>query len=376
MSLGICAAFLLVNTSLLTGLVQIFCLKVFMNVYLVGSLSMILFWSFCYYIWVHLFQFRYPLPMIGALNSFVGVISMTLTIWVSLPGKWRKLPNFIFRMKYLVLALFFILLMSVEYWIMSWLFFAIPHHLQWLLAFLLPITREVGGFLLAMICAKVSPEKGSASEVLSINLSMSYHSLFLSVCIANTASDATIWILLINDFLINIGFALKIFFIKRKSNHGYENKISELVQILALAEFLEIIIPLGYLCSFVAAYYGPNADILGNVRNSYWQYQEVTDVWIACCNLFLLLFIDSLSFVVSFMMLYFVSKINLIKVLLFLLSEYGLVFAIHQAFLLEYLFCTIAIACAFDFTLQFDWLHQRYSNQMHPSNSSYLATRE
>ena len=44
---------------------------------------------------------------------------------------------------------------------------------------------------------------------------------------------------------------------------------------------------------------------------------------------------------------------------LHLMKEHGLVFGIHQAYLLEYLFCTIAVARAFDFTLQFDWVLDR-----------------
>ena len=47
------------------------------------------------------------------------------------------------------------------------------------------------------------------------------------------------------------------------------------------------------------------------------------------------------------------------QVYLHLMKEHGLVFGIHQAYLLEYLFCTIAVACAFDFTLQFDWVLDR-----------------
>ena len=33
-----------------------------------------------------------------------------------------------------------------------------------------------------------------------------------------------------------------------------------------------------------------------------------------------------------------------------------MVSSIHHAYLLEYIFCTIAEACAFDFMLQFDWV--------------------
>ena len=48
-----------------------------------------------------------------------------------------------------------------------------------------------------------------------------------------------------------------------------------------------------------------------------------------------------------------------VQVYLHLLQEHGLGFGIHQAYLLDYLFCTIAVACAFDFTFQFDWVLDR-----------------
>ena len=45
------------------------------------------------------------------------------------------------------------------------------------------------------------------------------------------------------------------------------------VQLLLLAESSEIVLPLAYLLCFTAAFYGPNAFQLGNVRNSYWLYK-------------------------------------------------------------------------------------------------------
>ena len=128
------------------------------------------------------------------------------------------------------------------------------------------------------------------------------------------------------------------------------------VQILVIGESLEIIIPLAYLLCFVAAFYGPNADILGNVKNGYWQYQAVDDLWGTVSNLLFLVTFDFISLVIAGIFLFISSNINLFHVYLHLMKEYGVVFSIHQAYLLEYLFCTIAIACAFDFTFQFDWV--------------------
>ena len=195
--------------------------------------------------------------------------------------------------------------------------------------------------------------------------------IFLSVCVGGIASDLTIYILIGIDFLINLYFVVSTWQAKRKPTKTSLEKLKKSVQILVLAESLEVIIPLSYLICFSAAYHGPNAEILGNIKNNYWQYQAVEDFSAAVQNLLFLLTFDILSLALSALFLFFCSGINLFHIYLHLMKEYGLIFSIHQAYLLEYLFCTIAVACAFDFTLQFDWIldKEHWSNT---SNSSSL----
>ena len=185
---------------------------------------------------------------------------------------------------------------------------------------------------------------------------ITYHTIFLSVCVGGQATNLTIYILLGIDFLINFYFVIVAFKTKRNPTEENVEKLMQSVQILVIGESLEIIIPLAYLVCFIAAFHGPNSGILGNVKNGYWQYQSVDDLWVTINNLLFLVFFDFVSLVIAAIFLFVSSSINLFHVYLHLMKEYGVVFAIHQAYLLEYLFCTIAIACAFDFTLQFDWV--------------------
>ena len=37
-------------------------------------------------------------------------------------------------------------------------------------------------------------------------------------------------------------------------------------------DYFEVVVPIGYLLCFLAAYYGPNAPYLGNIGSSHWQY--------------------------------------------------------------------------------------------------------
>jgi hypothetical protein len=187
------------------------------------------------------------------------------------------------------------------------------------------------------------------------------------------ATDLTIYILLGIDFIINFYFVIQAFRTKRNPTEENVEKLMQSVQILVIGESLEIIIPLAYLLCFIAAFYGPNADILGNVKNGYWQYNSVDDLWGTISNLLFLVAFDCVSLAIAGTFLFFSSGINLFHVYLHLMKEYGVVFSIHQAYLLEYLFCTIPRACAFDFTLQFDWVldTEKWNNITSSANMTF-----
>ena len=113
-------------------------------------------------------------------------------------------------------------------------------------------------------------------ELVAHNLAISYHMIFISVCVGGLATDATLYTLIATDFIINAYFVVITWRAKRNFTKKSLHKLMKSVQILVLAESLEIVIPLAYLLCFVIAYYGPNADILGNIKNGYWQYQETS----------------------------------------------------------------------------------------------------
>ena len=127
------------------------------------------------------------------------------------------------------------------------------------------------------------------------------------------------------------------------------------LMILVLGETLEIIIPLAYTVCFIVAYVGPNAEILGNVKNGYWQYKAVDDPMGPIQNLLFLACVDSVMLAGISIILYCYCNVNLFYVYIFILKEYGQTLSIHIAALMHHLFCTIAVACAFDWTFEFDW---------------------
>ena len=82
---------------------------------------------------------------------------------------------------------------------------------------------------------------------------------------------------------------------------------------LALTEILEILVPLAYTVTFLVAYYGPNSDVLGGIKNNYWQYKAVEDASNVLITIFQMFCFDVASAVIGGFLLWKFSRINLLN---------------------------------------------------------------
>ena len=123
---------------------------------------------------------------------------------------------------------------------------------------------------------KITLSPDVSVELIAQNLAVTFHMVFVSVCVGGVATWPFLITLIVIDFIINNYFAVMTWRAKRNFSKKSLPKLKKSVQMLVLSESLEIVIPLSYLLCFLAAYYGPKADILGNIKNGYWQYQETS----------------------------------------------------------------------------------------------------
>ena len=90
-----------------------------------------------------------------------------------------------------------------------------------------------------------------------------------------------------------------------------------------------------YLVLIPMAYFGPNAELLGNIRLSIWQFQRpIEDIEAYLFRVTLLLGADLLSVVINAGMLWYFCKINLLTMLKKLQKSFWHVFAIADAFII------------------------------------------
>ena len=138
----------------------------------------------------------------------------------------------------------------------------------------------------------------------------------------------------------------------------------ELLQALAIAELTELLVPLCYLLCLLIAYYGPNSDVIGNIRNSYWQYTAIQDINHAIQYLCTFFIVDFLGLLLCFYLLWRTCGINLYKVCAALIDEFRVSFAISLGMFFNGYFCLNMISSANDLTLSFDWINADFNSTL------------
>ena len=92
--------------------------------------------------------------------------------------------------------------------------------------------------------------------------------------------------------------------------------------------------PLTYIFCFLSAFYGPNAEILGNVKATVWHYIGVQDVGAYLKNVMIFFVVDAMSFVVNGILLWTTCKINVLEVLKNMQKTFWLIWACQEGALL------------------------------------------
>ena len=90
-----------------------------------------------------------------------------------------------------------------------------------------------------------------------------------------------------------------------------------------------------YIFIILMSYFGPNSELLGNIKMEIWQFQRpITDIEAYVQNVSLLLAVDGLSFVINGILLRVFCKVNLVKILKELQQEFWLAFMLAEAYIL------------------------------------------
>ena len=122
------------------------------------------------------------------------------------------------------------------------------------------VLKIISKFTLIFSAKKSAGKSDQFVDLIASNIIGVFHALFVSQCVGAAATDFSTYLLLGIDFVLNMYFQCRVFYLHKKKRF---EECAEELHSLVLNEFLEAIIPFLFLVCFLAAYYGPNAEIIG-----------------------------------------------------------------------------------------------------------------
>ena len=121
--------------------------------------------------------------------------------------------------------------------------------------------------------------------------------------------------------------------IRDRNTEESKNKQIDAVMSLLFNEAVECIMPIAYCICLLMAYFGPNAELLGNIKNGSWNYNAIEDIGDACYWLILLFIVDLGSLLVCIFLLKVHCDMNILKMFLQVQQQIGPFLALYQAYM-------------------------------------------
>ena len=327
-------AITILDCSSLINIDYIRTLKHFLTFYFWTVLIGITLRTSIWFIWTTILSYRHPMPFHTPVSGYITMFLSQILLWLQFPRQWRRDKGLQRRFGFYLLSFLTSLLIPIVYVIYTKMFISAPKTYQWILGLLLPLTREFNVLIQTKASYKAAGTKDMSVSIVCWHKVNVTHCFFISYMLGAYATDLTCWVILVVDFLMNIFLCLKIIWIrKRKYNNAKkENDMIESLIALIINEQVEIIVPLTYFICFMGAYYGPNAELIGNISSSYFHYIPISNIGLFIKNVSLFVFVDFMSVIISGLMLWIFCKINIVRAYMHIQKEFWLVMAVHTAY--------------------------------------------
>ena len=239
----------------------------------------------------------------------------------------------------------------------------IPSQYEWSLAIFIPALRAANSWIISQIVTKVPGTNIRTLNFVETTRVMIGFAYYIATRISSL-NDVTVYSLFVVELVLHIQGCLTIsqFTTKvqdvehidddEKDSLATEKK--ERIAMLTTSEFVEAFVPVAYGIAFATAYYGPNVELLRNIKSDYFGGKVLEDVNGFYFPLCLMFAFDALGVLISAAFLHYTCAINLCQEFCNLMKEYWLVFVTILP-LISYHFGIRDINFAIDFTMKFLW---------------------
>lgn len=275
-----------------------------------------------YNIWSKIMNYQFPIPFLGVISAMNLMFIFPLIIWLRFPHEWRKNTKIRKRIKFFSLHIVYMATIPIVYHVVMGIIRMASNFNQPFFALSLPITREACIWIGSKFIEKCSNDDERYAKIIFQYTLSTNHAITLCYIIGSFATASTSWLLMSIDFTLNIVLCLCIVWTKKRHPYKIKKQI-EMLQDLSVNEMVEFHAPLSFLLVINVAFYGPNAEIFGNIGNSYWTYVAIEDIGQTTSIMGVFFLVDFCSTLVSAVILWRTCQIMLWTAFLESQKEFG-----------------------------------------------------
>ena len=312
--------------------------KLIFSMFITTVTAGVLTYIIAYLLWSVYLGYNPPMPLFVYPLAYVSMCTLFTRIWHQFPRYLRKAPDFRKRLKAYYCYVLWVATFTLQFMVIQKMCVFLERYpqIQWVIAIVLTVAKKLSGRVLNyLICKAAGSKTNKAKEIAKLQVELAF-SLTIVIIIGSKATEVTTYSILGLSFLLNIILCINIIRLHRKiadANNellNVRNKTkSEMIGELILNETVEFVVPMLFMITFAIAFYGPNATIIGNVRNDYWQYQKVDDIKQYLTGAFKMTLIDALSGVMSLILLRVFCNLNGLNLYINVFRKYGLLLAFN-----------------------------------------------
>ena len=335
-------------------------IQLFFKNFLASLLTWNTIFFLCHMIWTTVLEYNHPMPLFGSICYCITTIVSYASLPILMPAKFSEEDGFKVKMKNFILYRMLWFEIPIIISILKHIFESLQNtSAQCVIALLIPISKRFTIWTFSkMMHRLVETENERANLTLTVTVNLSY-SLFAVTSLVGARSETAFCVLVV-DILMQLKMTYQIVKLhKQVMVDGHENskmKQRNAIMKLLLAELCEGVVPLAYAIGFSMAYYGPNAELIGNVRNGYWQYKPVEDVSRTFLLMFGLFAVDFVSLSLNWRILWNYCDIDLFKKFCIVMKKFWHILAIKLVSNIYIFFVYNDVNFGNDITHQFCWI--------------------
>ena len=238
------------------------------------------------FIWTTYFGYNLPIPFTAIVLN-LGVVTFTIMLWKEISSHNMKSGDRK-RIIWFLLSLVYLALVTAPSYVvgMTIMQSELPSELQWIMALILPIIRHLNRIAGETIILRAKPDDVRMMQF-QLHMYVQFsHEFFVALSLSDLQLS-TVYAILGAEFILHLYSCYKIITMFKKvgqaSSFSFEERenkseIEAMLSELACDDTSLVLVPVCYLATFISAYYGPNASILGNIGNNYWNFVAIEDV--------------------------------------------------------------------------------------------------